>query len=381
MKILYIITKSNWGGAQRHVHDLAIAMKAKGHDVWVAVGGDGLLKQKLEDAGIYTFSIAKLGRDMSLGKDAGSFAEIYSLIKSKRPDVVHLHSPKAAGLGTIAARLLGVKKIIVTIHGWSFNESRPWYERAAIMISQWLTALASHTTIVISEHDQAQAQYFPFIKHKIRLIPLGIKPPVFISIDGAKQEIARLCRIDTPDFSKKTVVGCIAELHANKGLSYLIEAMKPVIQGLSQVIVIIIGDGEKREELASEIEAAGLTGNIFLPGYLDNAAEYLKAFSMFVLPSVKEGLPYVILEAGAAGLPVVATAVGGISDIIDDMKSGILVLPRKPRELGHAVSFMIEHPDERKHYGAALKEKVATKFSFDRMIWVTESLYAAISDR
>ncbi|MCC5318668.1 glycosyltransferase, partial [Staphylococcus aureus] len=79
---------------QRHVYDLATAMKNTGHDVWVALGGEGILKQRLEDAGIYTFSIASLGRDVKIGQDAGSLKEIYAVIKNKRPDVVHLHSPK-----------------------------------------------------------------------------------------------------------------------------------------------------------------------------------------------------------------------------------------------------------------------------------------------
>ena len=144
MKIMYIITKSNWGGAQRHVFDLSTSMKANGHEVWVALGGDGILKKKLEEAGIYTFSIANMNRDINLGKDAGSFKEIYNVIKNKRPDVIHLHSPKAAGLGALAGRLLGTKKIITTVHGWTFNEPRPAIEKLAIYFFSWLTMLLNH---------------------------------------------------------------------------------------------------------------------------------------------------------------------------------------------------------------------------------------------
>jgi glycosyltransferase involved in cell wall biosynthesis len=124
MKILYLITKSNWGGAQRHVFDLAVAMKDRGHDVAVALGGDGTLRTRLEAAGIYTHSIASLGRDISTGKDTGSLKEIMSVIHHRRPDILHVHSPKAAGLGAVAGRILGVKKIMYTVHGWAFNEDR-----------------------------------------------------------------------------------------------------------------------------------------------------------------------------------------------------------------------------------------------------------------
>ena len=375
MKILYVITKSNWGGAQRHVYDLATAMKEKGHDVWVALGGNGLLKEKLGAASIYTFPIDGLGRDISIGKDAGSFKEIFAVIKSKRPDLIHLHSPKAAGLGSLAGRLLGVKQIITTVHGWTFNEPRPWYERLSIIFFSWLTMILSHTTVLISEREYVQAARFPFVKNKLKLITLGISQPTFMSVEGAKQLLAKHIGMDIAEFGKRTVVGTIAELHPNKGLTYLLEAMRTVAEQHPQSICLVVGDGQSAAMLHLLIKQYNLEPQFFLAGYMDNASEYLKAFNIFVLPSVKEGLPYTILEAGSASLPVVATSVGGVPEIIDDMKSGILVQPKNSRELGHALSFMIEHPEERKKYGATLKEKVTTKFSLERMLWLIEGLY------
>ncbi len=376
MKILYVITKSNWGGAQRHVFDLATAMKDKGHDVWVAIGGEGILKQKLESAGIYTFGIAKLGRDISLGKDTGSFKEIYTVIKNKKPDILHLHSPKAAGLGALAGRLAGVASIITTVHGWTFSEDRPFYQLMSIRFFSWLTILLSHTTIVLSEREYKQALHFPWVKDKIQLIPLGIKAPTFISIDGAKQALAKIIGMNPADFNKKTIIGTIAELHPNKGLPYLIEAMASVAVQQPNAIAVIVGDGQEKAALHMLIKERQLEKVVFLAGYLDHASEYLKAFNIFVMSSQKEGLPYVILEAGCASLPVVATAVGGIPEMVEDMKSGILIQSKNARELAHALSFMIEHPDERKKYGAALKERVTTKFSMDRMLWLIEGLYS-----
>ncbi len=375
MKILYVITKSNWGGAQRHVFDLATAMKAKDHDVWVALGGEGLLKQKLEQAGIYTFSIADLGRDIKPGKDAGSFKEIYSIIRNKRPDVIHLHSPKAAGLGSLAGRLLGVKTIITTVHGWTFNEDRPIIELLFIRLFSWLTMLLSHITIVISDKEYAQALSFPWVKDKLKLIPLGLRSPTYYSIDGADQALARNIRMDLGEFNKKVIIGTIAELHPNKGLKYLVEAMSMVSEQQPNAICLIAGTGQEEDNLKKMITEKKLEQKVFLLGHLDNAAEYLKAFTVFVLPSIKEGLPYTILEAGLASLPVVATTVGGVPEIIEDMKSGILIQARNYRELAHALSFMIEHPEERKKYGNALKERVASKYSLDKMLWMVESTY------
>jgi glycosyltransferase involved in cell wall biosynthesis len=375
MKILYAITKSNWGGAQRHVYDLAVAMKTAGHEVFAAVGGEGLLKEKLEKAGIYTYSIGTLGRDMSLGKDAGSFKELYSVIREKRPDILHLHSPKAAGLGALAGRLLGIKKIIYTVHGWTFNEIRPFWQRAGITFFSWMTMIFCHQIILLSNREYKQSERFPFIKKKLLLIPLGIQPPIFMSIDGAKQFFAKRIGMEFGDFDKRIVIGTVAELHRNKGLSYLVKAAVKLIKNHQNYLFIIVGEGEERQQLEKEISNLGLENAIKLLGYVENSSEYLKVFSIFVLPSIKEGLPYTILEAGSASLPVIATIVGGIPEIITDMKSGILVQPKNDKELGHAISFMIEHPEERRAYGMALHEKILKDFSVDRMIAETEKVY------
>ena len=375
MKILYLITKSNWGGAQRNVFDLGKAMKEKSHEVAVALGGDGVLRKRLEDAGIYTHPIQSIGRDISIGEDAGSLKEIFSVIRHRKPDVLHVHSAKAAGLGALARRMLGVKNIVYTVHGWAFNESRPFHQRIAIIFFSWLTILLSHKVIVLSKYEYDQALRFPYAKNKVFLIPLGIQAPTFISVDGAKQSISKILGMSLADFNKKTVIAIVAELHPNKGLSYLIEALSNVIPQYPNALCVIIGDGQERSNLTDQIKERNLEDHVRIIGYLENAAEYLKAFSVLVLPSIKEGLPYVLFEAGYASLPVLSTTVGGIPEIIEDMKSGILVQPKNSRELAHALSFMIEQPIERRKYGAALRERVLREFSFEKMVSETEKVY------
>ncbi|MFA6404944.1 MAG: glycosyltransferase family 4 protein [Candidatus Paceibacterota bacterium] len=375
MKILYIITKSNWGGAQRHVYDLALSMKEKSHTPIVALGGNGLLMKRLEDAGIKTYPINSLNRDISMNEDATSFMDIFRIIKRERPDILHLHSPKAAGLGSFAGKLLRVKKTIVTVHGWSFNEDRPISQRIIIAFFSWLTMLLSDKTILLSLREYSQAMHFPWVKNKLTIIPLGIKQPIFLSIDGARQEIGRRIGLDLNEIGKKMILGTVTELHPNKGLFYLINALEQVLPQNPNLVCIIIGDGEEATSLNLLIKSKKLENNVYLLGYIDNASEYLKAFNLFVLPSVKEGLPYVILEAGFASLPVIATTVGGIPEIVEDMKSGVLVQSKNIRELAHAISFMIEHPNMRREYSANLRESVAQKFLFEKMTSEISNLY------
>ena len=235
--------------------------------------------------------------------------------------------------------------------------------------------LLCHNVIVLSKYEYVQSMRFPFTKRKIQLVPLGIQSPTFMSVDGAKQTISKMLGMGLPDFNKRVAIGVIAELHPNKGLSYLIEALSTVAHQYPHVLCIIIGEGQDRDMLTLDIQQRHLEDHVRLVGYLENASEYLKAFSIFVLPSIKEGLPYVLFEAGYASLPVLSTTVGGIPEIVEDTKSGILVQPHKSRELAHALSFLIEQPTERRKYGAALRERTLREFSFDQMITATETIY------
>lgn len=375
MKILYVITKSNWGGAQRHVYDLSLSLKEKGETPIVALGGDGILRKELEDAGIKTYSISRLSRDVNVSNDYGSFSEIFSLIRRERPDVLHLHSSKAAGLGALAGRLLRVRKIVYTVHGWPFNENRPLAQKILIALFSWLTMILTHRTIVLSEREYGQAIRFPYVKEKVVTILPGMKQPVFMSIDGARQFLAKSAGIDLTELKKLTVIGTVAELTENKGIPHLIHAMEQVTKEHANTLCIIIGDGEKREAIGRLVSEKKLENSVKLLGFIPDAVHYLKAFNIFVLPSLKEGMPYVLLESGFASLPVIATTVGGVSEIVEDMKSGVLVQPKNSRELSHSISFMIEHPHMRRQYGAALRESVINKFSLDKMVAAVEQVY------
>src|SRR3989344_3191209 len=372
IKILYVITKSNFGGAQRYVYDLASAMKKRGHEVAVVLGGAGILKTRLESAGIRTLSLASLKRDISVTDDAVSFKTIYSIIKTERPDVIHLNSPKAAGLGALACRILNATRyklhatrIVQTVHGWTFNEDRPLYQRAVIAFFSWLTMLLCHKTIVLSEREFKQGLRFPLVKNKLVLIPLGVSLPAYLPRGEARKKLSELI---CSDILLQTAIGTVAELHPNKGLTFLIDAMAVVVKKHPDTVCVIIGDGQDRKALELLIREKQLERTVFLIGYTDEASKYLKAFDIFVLPSLKEGLPYVLLEAGLASLPVVATDVGGISEIIKNKRTGLLVQPKKPDQLADAISFLMKSTTERGAVGAALHAHVKSQFSFEKMI-------------
>jgi len=165
-KILYVITKSNWGGAQRYVFDLATSLDKNLFDVVVVCGGNGLLKEKLQSENIKVVSLKTLERDINIKKELLSAKELYKIFKTEKPDIVHLNSSKAGAIGAFVARIVGIKKIIFTAHSWAFNENRSFYSKIIIEFIHWLTVFLSHKTIAVSESVKKQISHLPFIKTK-----------------------------------------------------------------------------------------------------------------------------------------------------------------------------------------------------------------------
>jgi glycosyltransferase involved in cell wall biosynthesis len=301
-KILFVITKSNWGGAQRYVYDLATHLPKEEFDVAVAFGQPGLLAKKLAEAGIKTHVLASMQRDVSIGSDLRTTAELYRLFKKEKPDVVHLNSSKAGGVGALAARLAGVPHIIFTAHGWPFWEQRTILSRILIYTFSWLTALLSHKIIAVSDFDLSVAKKMPFIKNKIIRIHNGIEPLQLESGDSIRSSF--------PSGAK--ITGTIGELTKNKNQIALIEQAKKD----PNMYVAIVGEGELRSFLENKIREYNLQDRVKLFGF-HPASDVLPGFDTFALPSLKEGLPYVLLEAKMAGIPIVANPVGGIPEILN----------------------------------------------------------------
>ncbi len=370
-KILFVITKSNWGGAQRYVYDLATHLPKDEFEAKVIVGGKGILAEKLELAGVPVISIPNLGRDVNVMNDIRVFFELIRLFKAERPDVTHLNSTKIGALGGLAARIARAKNIIFTVHGFAFNEKRGAIEKFFIRIITFLTLLSATKIITLSDRETIQAQAFPSIASKITKIWNGIKLPHFVSKAQSREILAARAGQEIDFFSKKYCIGMIAELTGNKGLPYAIEAM----QEREDSALLIIGSGEEHEKLKAMIVEKNLSGKVFLLGFIENASSLAKAFDIFLISSVKEGLPYVLLEVGGAGVPVLTTAVGGIPDIIEDHVNGMLIRPKQSKEIELGLKWMIAHKAERKAFGEKLKADVIEKFNLEKMLEATFALY------
>ncbi len=373
-KILIVITKSNFGGAQRYVYDLSRSLKA-GYDVVVACGGEGLMKKRIEEAGVRTVSIPYLTRDVSFFKDIAVFFWMIKLISAEKPAIVHANSSKIGGLTAGAVKVVRWLSVfskhkkrtrsVFTAHAWAFNEDRGQLSKFTITFFHWLTIILSDHTIAVSDAVRRQIIHTPFIAHKISVVHLGLEAFEPLTRNEARKKLG----IGQDEFA----IGSIAELHPIKGLKYAIDAIKDVSFDCSYTI---IGEGEIRGQLETQIRSNPvLTKRVRLIGFVLDAARYISAFDIFIVPSLSEAFGYVLLEAGHSKVPVIATSVGGIPEIIRDMESGILIHSKNGKEIVRSLEFLYNNPATRSALVTALSEEMRTEFALTTMIERTEEIY------
>ena len=379
-KVLLCITKAAAGGAQKYIRDIATHLPSDQFETVVVAGAWGPLFDVLHTQGIRTISVPGLGRDISPIHELQAFFNLIKIFIKERPDIIHLNSSKMGSMGAVAAwcaKLLtcnGKPRIIFTVHGWGFREDRSIAQRGAIFAVSWISSLFHNHVIVINSADHRDACAF-IPRKKITMIPLGLEEIAFMDRQDAQHFFSEQYGIPTNKF----LIGVTAELTKNKGISYLLDALHLFKNSQSSVPIeihaVIMGAGEDRQSLGNQTQELGLTNDSSIVGFVPEAGKYLKAFDAFLLPSVKEGLPYALMEAMAAGLPVIASRVGGIPDLITHNKNGKLVTPKNPDALKENIANLLASPEDRRAFGVQATQTIATHYSLQQMITKTAQLY------
>jgi len=371
--ILYIITKSVWGGAAKYVFDLSTNLSDE-YMITVAAGGHGKLAQRIKRAQIPYFNINNFQRNINPFKDFFSFFEILSLLFQIKPDIVHINSSKAGGIVGLAGwiyKMLSGKQIrlIFTAHGWAFNEDRPKSQIKLIIFLSKLTAVFYDKIICVSEYDQKTALRNKIAPdNKLTIIHNGIDIEKISFLSQKKAQKKLIGKISP------FVIGTIAEYTKNKGLIYLLKAIKNIKD--QEIDVILIGSGEnpEKEKMGKFIKKHNLK-NINLIEFIDNAASYLKVFDIFILPSLKEGLPYTILEAMAAEIPIIATDVGGIPEMIENNVNGILIKPKNHKLIKEKILYLMNNPEISKDLSQKARSKIVKIFTLEKIVQKTKKIY------
>lgn len=372
MKVLFLITKSNWGGAQRYVFDLATNLPPE-HEAVVALGGHGTLTDKLDAADVRTISLSAMKNEASLFRVLTATKELVQLLQQEQPDVIHINSSLAGISGTLAARLARVPRIIFTAHGWAFNEDRSAAQRFALKIIHWLTILLSHTTITVSDTLQQQMSW-PWTKRKMITVRLGhnTQESPLTQLEQ-RRALAATTSTRLPD-TNDIWLGTIGELHPIKRQSVAIAAIAEVVKTHPNVRYILIGDGSERKALEQQVQNLHVEAHVFFLGHIHEASQYLGAFDAFLVPSKSEASGYVVLEAGQARLPIIASNVGGIPEWIINKQSGLLVPPDNEQAIAEAVTYLIAHPDIASEFAEQL-HTYCSQWTTDTMVQATMMQY------
>ena len=373
MKILHIITRLDMGGSAEAVLQLASAQKLGGHDVAVAYGltTDHQDPSFFDRTGIPGYYIPGLVRELSYFGDFAAFIKLWSLIRHVRPTVLHTHSSKAGFLGRLAGRLAGCGAVVHSPHGHVFyGYFSP--ERADLFVK--LERFAARFCDRLLPLTDTEADDYVRLKvaaaEKMVTVPMGIYLGRYKNPSKDRAEVRQTLRIpeDAP------VVGWIGRLDPIKDCNTFISSYPLVESEAPGVKYLIVGNGEERSALLQRAEKIGVH-KIIMTGRRTDIPDLLNAMDVLCLTSLNEGLGRVIVEAMSAGVPVVATTVGGVPEIVGG--AGILVPPREPEATAAALVNILRHGkfrDELMEKG----RKRAERYSIEATVKTLEALYKEI---
>lgn len=357
MKVLYLITRSNWGGAQAHVFDLMNHAVKKGNECILVVGENGELTERAKEIGIKVCIVPSLVREISIYKDIKAIRDVSLIIKNYKPDLVHAHSSKAGIIGRIAAKICNIP-VIFTAHGWAFTDGVSTIKRVVYLQIERIFSRLSDRIICVSEYDRQLA-----LKHKVA------KEEKLITIHNGVNafEIS-----DSNSNREKVVIIMVARFSPQKDYKTLLLALKDINQPIE---VLLVGEGELLEyskKLASQLN---LNEKVKFLGMRKDVRKLLSRSDIFVLASNYEGLPISIIEAMSAKLPIVASNVGGVSELVEHGSNGFLVPRGSVKDLNDKLNVLITNKDLRQKMGKESYKKYKNKFTIERMLDKTFKVY------
>jgi len=376
IRALHIITRLDKGGSAQNTLLTVSRLNKEKFDVTLISGytdnPDGEIAAFIDEKKIDHIFISQLVRQINLLKDVMAFWRIYEFIKKGKFDIVHTHSSKAGMLGRWAAKLAGVKIIIHTPHGHIFYGYFRWFKTKVFICLEKITSLITDRIVTLTQRGKEE-----HIKYRIA------KPGKFIPIySGIEMEKFTNCRVNTAKERQRwniplsaPVIGTVTRLEPIKGSQYFISSLSDVVKIFPDLTAIIIGDGSRRKELEDDVKKLGLSENVIFMGLHKDIRPILSTFDIFVLPSLNEGMGRCLLEAQALGVPVVATKVGGVPDIVRNNVTGILVPPRNSQALSEAVIKLLKDKPLRKNMSKQGKKWVDKKFSVEVMVEKLSDLY------
>lgn len=374
-RVLFVITRLIVGGAQETVMLLAEGLDKKHFQTDVLcgpqTGTEGSLIEEVRRRGISLTILPDLVRELDLIKDLKAFWKLYRFMKSGAYDIVHTNSSKAGILGRWAAWLAGIPVIVHTVHGWGHHD---YQQRLVQRLFVWLERISAHITqrlIVVSTRNIEKGLADRIAtKEKYFTIRSGIELEAFVHPARDRASMRALLEIPLT----APVVGTVTRLSAQKAPTDFTAAAIEVAQIAPDTHFVMVGDGPLRGEVEGMIVKAGLQKRFHLTGLRRDVADLLTTFDIFILSSLWEGLPRVLPQAMAAGLPIIASAVDGNTEAVRADENGILVPPGDRAALAQAMSQLLQDRQRAMKMGENGRARVQ-EFSAQKMVEDHERLY------
>jgi glycosyltransferase involved in cell wall biosynthesis len=345
--VLLVITLAEVGGAQSYVAALLPALVGS-FDVTVAAHGLGPLREAAASSGAQFVPLVHVRRAINPWRDLAGLLELVRLLRRERPDIVHASSSKAGVLARMAAALTGVPIRIFTAHGWAFGARGGTTSRLYRWADRLMRPLTTVTICVAERELEAGVAARTCDAAATVVIPNAVDVRGAPTVAGERE---------TPR------IVTVGRLKAPKDFQTLARALSLLPQGSFEAE--IVGDGPDRPELERRLRGLGLTESVRLAGSRDDVPALLAAADVFVLSSRSEGAPVSVLEAMAAGLPVVATRVGGVPELVEDGQTGFLVPPGDPAALTRVLAELLEDRALRRRLGDAGRQRARREFDLD----------------
>lgn len=355
-RIAFVITRSDViGGAQLHVFELARALQAAGHVVTV-MSGEGVFIDKLRGVGVPVWPVPELIREIDPATDARATAKLTLALRAFAPDLISTHSTKAGWLARVAGKLLRVP-VLVTAHGWLVSPGRLTPQQRVAKLAEQLTAPLADRILCVSDYDRrlalehhiAPASQLCVVHNalpELREVPLAAP-------ERSPPRLVMVARFEEP----KDPLTAIAALARVRELDWTCE---------------LIGDGPLRPLVERALVEHALVERVTLAGTRDDVPQRLADAQLFMLITKREGFPIAILEAMRAGLPVVASDVGGIAEAVVEGHTGSLVAPAQPDRLAAVLEPLLRDAALRRRWGQAGRARFAEEFEFHthlRRVW------------
>lgn len=368
IRILEIIDKTFLGGGQVAVLSLAKRLDRERFEVSVCTQEEGALVDEINKNNIKHFPAA-----FSKAKARKTIREISSVLKDQKIDILHTHGGVAGFFGRWAAHKCKTPIVVHTLHGIHYLHYRnPLLKWLAILLERYLSRFTD-ALIFVSEGDKREGQKHRLApSEKMAVIKNGVDFSEYRKIKvNNKVNIIRELNLE----SSKPLVGTVARLHRQKGLIYLIKAVKKMARIFPEVKILIVGEGPLRKKLERKTRRSGLEELILFLGERKDIPSLLSLLDVFILPSLWEGLPFALIEAAALGKPVVATDVDGIRELIRDGETGILVPPKNALRMAQAVISLLQDRQSASRMGKKLKQEICPRYTLSRMTEETQNLY------